>query len=169
MKALVVEDEKPAARHLIGILNEVGGIEVAAVTDSIKSTVQWLKQNTLPDLVFMDIHIADGSAFMIFDQIKIFCPIIFTTAYDEYAIKAFKVNSIDYLLKPITREAVGQSLEKLQTLSAKTVVQPDIHQLIDALKQEKNYKTHFLVEMKGNKMIPLLTRDIAFFISKRAK
>ncbi len=169
MKALVVEDEKPAARHLIGILNEIGGIEVAAVTDSIKSTVQWLKQNTLPDLVFMDIHIADGSAFMIFDQIKIFCPIIFTTAYDEYAIKAFKVNSIDYLLKPITREAVEQSLEKLQTLSAKTVVQPDIQQLIDALKQEKNYKTHFLVEMKGNKMIPLLTRDIAFFYIETGK
>jgi len=169
MKAIVIEDEKPAARHLISILNEIGGIEVAAVTDSIKSTVQWLKQNTLPNLVFMDIHIADGSAFMIFEQVNISCPIIFTTAYDEYAIKAFKVNSIDYLLKPITREAVEKSLEKLQTLSAKTVVQPDIHQLIDALKQEKNYKTHFLVEIKGNKMIPLLARDIAFFYIESGK
>lgn len=169
MKALVVEDEKPAARHLISILNEIGGIEVVAVTDSIKSTVQWLKQNALPDLVFMDIHIADGSAFMIFDQVNISCPIIFTTAYDEYAIKAFKVNSINYLLKPITREAVEKSLEKLQTLSAKTVVQPDIQQLIQALKQEKNYKTHFLVEIKGNKMIPLLAGDIAFFYIESGK
>lgn len=169
MKALVVEDEKPAARHLINILNEIGGIEVAAVTDSIKSTVQWLKQNTLPGLVFMDIHIADGSAFMIFDQVNISCPIIFTTAYDEYAIKAFKVNSIDYLLKPITREAVEKSLEKLEVLSAKTAVQPDIQQLIQALKPEKSYKTHFLVEIKGNKMIPLLAGEIAFFYTESGK
>jgi two-component system LytT family response regulator len=131
--------------------------------------VQWLKQNPLPDLVFMDIHIADGSAFMIFDQVKILCPIVFTTAYDEYAIKAFKVNSIDYLLKPITREAVEKSLEKLQVLSAKTVVQPDIQQLIQALKPEKSYKTHFLVEIKGNKMIPLLAADIAFFYTESGK
>lgn len=169
MKALVIEDEKPAARHLISILNEIGGIEAAAVTDSIKSTVQWLKQNTLPDLVFMDIHIADGSAFMIFEQVNISCPIIFTTAYDEYAIKAFKVNSIDYLLKPITREAVEKSLEKLQTLSKKSAVQPDIQQLIQALKPGKSYKTHFLVEIKGNKMIPLLARDIAFFYIESGK
>jgi len=169
MKALVVEDEKPAARHLISILNGIGGIEVAAVTDSIKSTVQWLKQNRLPDLVFMDIHIADGSAFMIFEQVNILCPVIFTTAYDEYAIKAFKVNSIDYLLKPITREAVEKSLEKMEVLSAKTVIQPDIRQLIDALKPEKNYKTHFLVEIKGNKMIPLLAADIAFFYTESGK
>lgn len=169
MKALVIEDEKPAARHLISILNEIGGIEAATVTDSIKSTVQWLKQNPLPGLVFMDIHIADGSAFMIFDQVNISCPIIFTTAFDEYAIKAFKVNSIDYLLKPITREAVEKSLEKLEVLSAKTAVQPDIQQLIQALKPEKSYKTHFLVEIKGNKMIPLLARDIAFFYIESGK
>jgi DNA-binding LytR/AlgR family response regulator len=116
-----------------------------------------------PELVFMDIHIADGTAFKIFEDIEITCPIVFTTAYDEYAIKAFKVNSIDYLLKPITKEAVEKSLAKMKTLTSKTGTQPDIQHLINLLKQEKSYKTHFLVAVKGNKMVPLLTKEIAFF------
>ncbi|HSO88538.1 MAG TPA: LytTR family DNA-binding domain-containing protein [Draconibacterium sp.] len=163
MKALIIEDEKPAARHLISILQELGNIEVINILDSIKSSVHWLENNTLPDLVFMDIHIADGSAFKIFEHFNITCPIIFTTAYDEYAIKAFKVNSIDYLLKPITKEAVEKSLAKLKTLSSKNDSQLDIKQLINSLKQEKSYKSHFLVAVKGNKMVPLLTKEIAFF------
>lgn len=163
MKALIIEDEKPATRHLISILKEIGNIEVVAILDSIKTSVLWFESNALPDLVFMDIHIADGSAFKIFEHVNITCPIVFTTAYDEYAIKAFKVNSIDYLLKPITKEAVEKSLAKLKTLSSKTEIQPDIQQIINSLKQEKPYKTHFLVAVKGNKMVPLLAKEIAFF------
>ena len=162
MKALVIEDEILAARHLISVLNEVGDIEVINILDSIKSSVSWFENNPLPDLVFMDIHIADGSAFKIFDHVNITCPIIFTTAYDEYAIKAFKVNSIDYLLKPITNEAIEKALVKLKTLSATNNIKSDIQQLIDSLKQEKTYKTHFLVSVKGDKMIPLLASDIAY-------
>ena len=162
MKALVIEDEILAARHLISVLNEVGDIEVIHILDSIKSSVSWFENNPLPDLVFMDIHIADGSAFKIFDHVNITCPIIFTTAYDEYAIKAFKVNSIDYLLKPITNEAIKKALVKLKTLSATNNIKSDIQQLIDSLKQEKTYKTHFLVSVKGDKMIPLLASDIAY-------
>lgn len=162
MKALVIEDEILAARHLVSVLNEVGDIEVINILDSIKSSVYWFENNPLPDLVFMDIHIADGSAFKIFDHVNITCPIIFTTAYDEYAIKAFKVNSIDYLLKPITNEAIEKALVKLKTLSATNNIKSDIQQLIDSLKQEKTYKTHFLVSVKGDKMIPLLASDIAY-------
>jgi DNA-binding LytR/AlgR family response regulator len=163
MKALIIEDEKPAARHLISVLKEIGNIEVVAILDSIKSSVLWFETNMQPELVFMDIHIADGTAFKIFEDIEITCPIVFTTAYDEYAIKAFKVNSIDYLLKPITKEAVEKSLAKMKTLTSKTGTQPDIQHLINLLKQEKSYKTHFLVAVKGNKMVPLLTKEIAFF------
>ena len=162
MKALVIEDEMLAARHLVSVLNEVGNIEVIDILDSIKSSVAWFENHPLPDLVFMDIHIADGSAFKIFDHVNITCPIIFTTAYDEYAIKAFKVNSIDYLLKPITNEAIEKALVKLKTLSATNNIKSDIQQLIDSLKQEKTYKTHFLVSVKGDKMIPLLASDIAY-------
>jgi len=163
MKALIIEDEKTAARHLISVLKEIGNIEVIDIMDSIKTSVNWFKTNSAPDLVFMDIHIADGTAFKIFEDVEINCPIIFTTAYEEYAINAFKVNSIDYLLKPITKEAVEKSLAKLKTLSSKNESQFDIKQLINSLKQEKSYKTHFLVAVKGNKMIPLLTKEIAFF------
>jgi DNA-binding LytR/AlgR family response regulator len=162
MKALMIEDEILAARHLVSVLNEVGNIEVIDILDSIKSSVLWFETHPQPDLVFMDIHIADGSAFMIFDRIDITCPIIFTTAYDEYAIKAFKVNSIDYLLKPITKEAVQKAIVKLKTLSAAVDFQSDIRQLIVSLKQEKSYKTHFLISAKGGKMIPLLACDIAY-------
>ncbi|MDD2306279.1 MAG: LytTR family DNA-binding domain-containing protein [Prolixibacteraceae bacterium] len=162
MKALVIEDEMLAARHLVSVLNEVGDIEIIDILDSIKSSVAWFENHPLPDLVFMDIHIADGSAFKIFDHVNITCPIIFTTAYDEYAVKAFKVNSIDYLLKPITNEAVEKAMVKLKTLSASNNIKSDIQQLIDSLKQEKSYKTHFLVSVKGDKMIPLLACDIAY-------
>jgi len=163
MKALIIEDEKPAARHLISVLKEIGNIEIVDVLDSIKTSVHWFEKNLQPDLVFMDIHIADGTAFMIFEQVNITCPIIFTTAYDEYAIKAFKVNSIDYLLKPITKEAVAKSLSKLKTLTSKTETSLNFQQLINSLNQEKTFKTHFLVSVKGNKMVPLLTSEIAYF------
>src|SRR5512147_2505876 len=101
MKALIIEDEIPASKHLLRILKETRDIEVIAIIESISKTVDWFESNHSPDLVFMDIHLADGIAFEIFNRIKIDCPVIFTTAYDEYALKAFKVNSIDYLLKPI--------------------------------------------------------------------
>ena len=99
MNALIIEDEELAARNLTNILKEIGNINTIAILESIADTVEWFEVNELPDLVFMDIHLADGSAFEIFKMIRIDCPIIFTTAYDEYALQAFKVNSIDYLLK----------------------------------------------------------------------
>ena len=120
MKALIIEDEKAAARNLRAVLQEISfPIEIAGETDSIVDTIQWFRSNPAPDLVFMDIHLADGSAFEIFEHADISCPIIFTTAYDEYALRAFKVNSIAYLLKPINRKDLEDAIRKLENLRRK--------------------------------------------------
>jgi DNA-binding LytR/AlgR family response regulator len=161
MKALVIEDESLAARHLLRVLHDTGDIQVITVLDSISAVEEWFKVNEQPELIFMDIHLADGSAFVIFDHVTISCPVIFTTAYDEYAIKAFKVNSIDYLLKPITREAVEKALDKLKNLSGINLAQNELLQFLSKHKKEKSYKTHFLIPVKGSKLVPLLTKDIA--------
>lgn len=109
MKALIIEDEKAAVRNLMALLGEVDpDIEVIDVLDSITDSVEWFQSHPMPELIFLDIHLADGSAFEIFGHVDISCPIIFTTAYDEYALKAFKVNSVDYLLKPIDAMIYGK-------------------------------------------------------------
>lgn len=105
MKYLIIEDEKAAARNLKAMLEQLApDMELIDVLDSVADTIDWFGCHAMPELVFMDIHLADGSAFEIFEHTDITCPIIFTTAYDEYALRAFKVNSIDYLLKPIDKE-----------------------------------------------------------------
>jgi two-component system LytT family response regulator len=111
----------------------------------------------------MDIHLSDGSAFEIFNQIKIICPIVFTTAYDEYALKAFKVNSIDYLLKPIEVGDVQDALSKLKQLSTSESIQSAISNLITSFKKGAKYKSHFLIPVKGDKLIPVQTNDLACF------
>lgn len=113
MKALIIEDEKAAVRNLMALLGEVDpDIEVIDVLDSITDSVEWFQSHPMPELIFLDIHLADGSAFEIFGHVDISCPIIFTTAYDEYALKAFKVNSVDYLLKPIDADDIRKALDK---------------------------------------------------------
>jgi two-component system LytT family response regulator len=161
MRALIIEDEILAAKHLRHVLDEIGGITVITVLESIVESVEWFKTNSLPEIVFMDIHLADGSAFEIFRHVNITCPIIFTTAYDEYALKAFKVNSIDYLLKPIDTEEVQSALEKLKRLSTADNSLTDIKNLIASFKKVLTYKTHFLIPSKGDKLIPVQAGEIA--------
>jgi DNA-binding LytR/AlgR family response regulator len=163
MKAVIVEDEGLAARNLQTILDEIGTVEVIAVLESVSETVEWFGCNQQPDILFLDIHLADGSAFEIFERIKVGCPIIFTTAYDEYALKAFKVNSIDYLLKPVDTRAVHQALEKLKNLSFGKDAMNDIQNLIASVRKTSGYKTHFLIPTKGDKLIPVQAGEIAFF------
>ena len=155
MKTVIIEDEKAAVRNLTSLLYEVKPeAEIDAVLDSIGSTIEWFGSHPMPDLVFMDIHLADGSAFEIFEHISITCPIIFTTAYDEYALRAFKVNSIDYLLKPIGKEDIEHSFEKLNSLNAsgsssvgkQSSQDMEWLQLIHSLKKQENYKTHVLTD-----------------------
>lgn len=163
MKALVVEDEILASKHLLQVLDEVGDISVIAVLESITETIEWFRKNPQPDIVFMDIHLADGSAFEIFRNTEIICPVIFTTAYDEYALKAFKVNSIDYLLKPIETAEVQNALKKLRGLSGSENLKTALNNLIDSYGRSSKYKKHFLIPSKGDKLIPVQTSDLACF------
>ena len=164
MRAIIVEDETLAAQNLKGILNEIESIDIIATLESVDETVAWFTLNNSPDILFLDIHLADGSAFEIFDRVKIECPVIFTTAYDEYALKAFKVNSIDYLLKPIDINSVRNALEKYRRLTfSKGSRDSDIQNLLSYFKKNVLYRTNFLVPVKGDKLIPLNTDDIAYF------
>lgn len=167
MKAVIVEDERAAVRNLTALLMDVTPeMEVIAVLDSISESVEWFKEHKSPDLVFMDIHLADGSAFEIFRHIEIACPVIFTTAYDEYALKAFKVNSVDYLLKPIGAEDVRNALKKLElfrTATGEPESGEDIQGLIRMLRRQESYKTHFLVPQKGDKLLPLSVESVYYF------
>jgi len=169
MKTLIIEDEKAAVRNLKVLIAEVAPeIEIVSVLDSIQDSIEWFRHNPLPELVFLDIHLADGSAFEIFEHVDIRCPVIFTTAYDEYALRAFKVNSVDYLLKPIDRSDIQKALQKLKQLRETDDAAPlhsgnDYRAIIKALKQEENYKTHFLIPSKGSKLLPLSVDSILFF------
>ena len=171
MKTVIIEDEKAAVRNLTSLLNEVKPeAEIIAILDSINSTIEWFGIHPMPELVFMDIHLADGSAFEIFDHISITCPIIFTTAYDEYALRAFKVNSIDYLLKPIGKEDIEHAFEKLDnlqdTIPENGSKEEELLHLIHSLKKQENYKTHFLIPIKGDKLLPVSIDMIQLFYIK---
>ena len=162
MKAVIVEDENLSARNLTGILNDIGDIEVIGLFDSIEDTVKWFGRQEPLDVLFLDIHLADGSSFEIFKQIEVDCPIIFTTAYDEYALNAFKVNSISYLLKPLKKEDVQQALHKLKRLRSENSTPLDITNLLGFLKNQRTYKSNFLVSSRGEKFFPLKVDDIAY-------
>lgn len=166
MKALLIEDEKAAVRNLTALLHAVAPqIEIVAAADSIVESTEWFSTHPMPDIVFMDIHLADGSAFEIFDQVNINCPIIFTTAYDEYALRAFKVNSIDYLLKPIGESDLKQAIDKLNALREGDPPVPigNLHELIRSLQRQTHYKTHFLIPHKSGKLIPVAVDTIQYF------
>src|SRR5262245_10352660 len=113
MEVLIIEDEPQASERLISLLAELyPAMRILAEVDSVRKAVHWLKSNPQPGLIFMDIHLADGSSFEIFDQVEVASPVIFTTAYDAYALQAFKVNSIDYILKPVDAGELGSALKK---------------------------------------------------------
>lgn len=120
IKIVIIEDEKPAAQRLYKLIKQVEpNAELIIHLETVKDSVNWLQENNLPDLIFMDIELADGSSFNIFKEVNIKAPIIFTTAFNQFAIDAFKVNSIDYLLKPIKKEDLEKSLQKFHSLSVK--------------------------------------------------
>lgn len=162
MKVIVVEDEKHARDNLEKLLHELdSSIEIQAKLDSVRNTVAWLKANET-DLIFLDIHLADDLSFKIFEQIQVNTPVIFTTAYDQYALRAFKVNSIDYLLKPIDKEGLALSLEKYRTIHPPKQTL-DFAQLLQSLQQpQRNYQQRFLVHRR-EKILSVKTEDIAYF------
>ena len=172
MQVLIVEDEKLLAKRLQKLLQETEpAAEVVAITHSVEDTVTWLQTHVTPDLILMDIELADGQSFDIFQQVAVLSPVIFTTAYDEYAIKAFKVNSIDYLLKPIKAEELSAALEKFKKISMPAPAAPDIDALLSALKLMQStsttYRTRFLVK-RGQKMVSIDANDIAYIFSENS-
>ena len=163
MNVLIIEDEKIAANNLEKMLHQIDeNIHVQDKIDSIKSAVKWLDANKT-DLIFLDIHLADGISFKIFEHLKIQTPIIFTTAYDQYAVKAFKVNSIDYLLKPIEIRELEQSLNKFKELGRmKNAGTIDYNSLIDILGNKTEYQQRFIVRY-GQKVKSIKISNIAYF------
>lgn len=167
MRILIVEDEPIAAERLQQLVLELEPTaQVLARIDSIKNTVSWLKSNPSPDLILLDIQLADGVSFQIFDSVAVTCPIIFTTAYNEYALKAFKVNSIDYILKPIDKDELKAALEKFKRL-VKPVPQGNLMESIANAMEllTKKYKTRFVVKV-GEHLRSIETSDIFFFYSQ---
>mgnify|MGYP002522437999 CR=1 FL=1 len=162
MKALIIEDEVMAAKALKKLLCEVSpGIEIVGILETIEDSVEWIEENPVPDVIFMDIHLADGSSFAIFDKVNITCPVIFTTAYDEYALKAFEVNSIDYLLKPVSKEALERAMHKFLTLSETRVNTDQIDKLMTQLGEKKKFRNYFLLPER-DKLVPLSVSNVAY-------
>ncbi len=166
MKAIIIEDEKLSAEHLEHLLKKVDkDIDVIAVFDSVKKSIEEFQKGVTADLLFVDIHLADGLSFEIFTKIKTDTPVIFTTAYDEYAIKAFKLNSVDYLLKPIGIDDLRDALNKYKKFS--TISRTAVIENIASAYQNTNkqYKNRFLVKM-GDSIESVKIDDISHFISE---
>lgn len=164
MRVAIIEDETAAAVNLQAILRSIDpAIEVTTVLESIDESVAWLSEHPMPDLIFMDIHLADGDSFRIFERVQVTAPVVFTTAYDQYALEAFKVNSIDYLLKPIVADDVRRALQKLQRLSR--IERNDYGERVKNLASERRGELReqqvFLVHVR-DKLIPLRRDDIAY-------
>jgi DNA-binding LytR/AlgR family response regulator len=167
MKTVIIEDEELASRRLKNLLFEIDpDIQVFASLDSIEKSVQWFSNNPLPELIFMDIQLSDGLSFEIFKKVNIDSPVIFTTAYHEYAIQAFKVNSIDYLLKPIALEDLVASMEKFKKLSSTENLKlksKEVEAVLSGLfKNTPVFKSRFIVK-SGKNFLKILSDEIAYF------
>lgn len=163
IKAIIVEDEDFAIERLEMLLQQIEqGVSIIAKLNTTKQAVQWL-QNNKADLIFLDINLADGNAFKIFEQVEVKTPIIFTTAYHDYALRAFEQFSIDYLLKPISREKLKNSLLKFKALkTAHTQADDQLAELIDLMRSEKKTK-RFIVNI-GNKVKVIEAKEVAYFL-----
>lgn len=166
MKAVIIEDEKLNVAELKHMLLEVTpDVDVIQVLPSLKTARKWIAENKEPDLYFMDIKLGDGLSFELFEQDAIQCPVIFCTAYDEYAIKAFKVNGVDYLLKPVQQDELEKAVEKVRKLQQERLP-TDMQQLLSYFKKPaaaSGYKERFVVNANG-KLTPVETKDIAVII-----
>ena len=167
MHVLIIEDEQYAAVKLEGLIRTYNSsISIDGPIDSVEEAVQWFSQHAHPDLLFLDIHLADGSSFEILKQVDIQCPIIFTTAYDQYAIQAFKTKSVDYLLKPIKQDDLNAAMQKFTELFQQRPagqISQDISALAQLLQQERQvFKRRFLVK-RGQTIQSIPAEEVAYF------
>jgi two-component system LytT family response regulator len=162
-RILIIEDEQAAGQYLTQLIQKIDPkTEILDVLESVESAVNWLSNNLVPDLIFLDVQLGDGTCFQVFEQISIGCPVIFTTAHDEYALRAFKLNSIDYLLKPIRQEALKFSLDKYYQLNEENAINKVkyLEELMHTqILNRKSPRKSFLVPYR-DKLIPL--RDVDF-------
>lgn len=165
MNILIVEDEALSARRLKTMITEIDPtFRVLDIIDSVEGTVNWLNSHATPDLMLMDIELTDGKSFDIFEQLEVACPVIFVTAYNEYAIRAFKVNSIDYLLKPVKQEELAVSIEKLRQIKQHYITgMPAVNfqRLLQSFQNQTSYRERFLIK-QADRMLPVETADIAY-------
>jgi DNA-binding LytR/AlgR family response regulator len=169
IKALIVEDESLIARQLQSKIGAIADdIQILEILPSLKTAKRWLLNNAEPDLMFMDIQLSDGISFEIFEHFQLKCPVIFTTAYDEYAVRAFKVNGIDYLLKPVDTDDLKKAIQKARMVlgssdNAPSTLPDLMHTLQNPDKKSPIYKEKFVVSVKRN-WVPVMTKDIALFL-----
>ena len=167
MKALIVEDEPLAIKNLSLMIRELRpNWEIAECLDSIETVTSFFANNNQVDLAFFDIHLADGVSFKIFEKAEVNCPIILTTAYDQYALKAFKVNSVDYLLKPLQKLNLEKAILKFENQQTKTGV--DFDALLKAFEKKEDFQKRFLV-FAGNKIKTIPVEDVAYFFSENKR
>lgn len=162
MKAIIIEDEIPAAQKLNNAIQKADpSIDIVAMLDSVQASISWFQQQPLPELIFMDIELSDGLCFKIFEKVTITCPIIFTTAYDDYWQEAFEHNSIEYLLKPVKQDKLEAALKKYGLL--KQYFAANLQQLLQSQQQPgAGHKKRFLVK-RGTDYVSVKTEDIAYF------
>jgi two-component system, LytTR family, response regulator LytT len=173
MRIVIIEDEGIAAQRLEKmILEALPDAKIEAIIDSIEDTVKWFQSNTHPDLIFLDVELSDGISFEIFNQVKTDSPIIFTTAYNGYALKAFELHCIDYLIKPISNEKLKHSLEKIEKykhLFSAGGIEKQLGELMAAFNQKTDtYRSRFLVT-KSDGYLPVFVKDIAYFFTENEK
>lgn len=168
MNVVIIEDEHLTADRIRTLLEKITpGVSVAAVLDSVRSAVEWFRNHENPDLVLMDIQLGDGLSFQIFEKIAVECPVVFITAYQEYAIRAFKVNSVDYLLKPVTEEALATAIEKYRHFFAQRKTYPAVdRELLSTLREmmQKPYKSRFMIRV-GEHIKSIGVENILYFYS----
>jgi two-component system, LytTR family, response regulator LytT len=169
MNIFIIEDEPLAVQKISKLLLEVEpNTKISGTADGIESSVEWLQNNPTPDLILVDIELCDGQSFEIFNLIEVQSPIIFTTSYDEYAIQAFRVNSVDYLLKPIKKNDLSRALQKYERFNYQNNASIDISKLVYELKKQnapREFRSRFLVK-QGQKLIPIEVDEIAYFYSE---
>jgi len=171
MKVIIIEDEGLAAERMVDLILQYDPkIEVLVNLDSIESAVEWFEKNESPDLAFFDIQLADGLSFDIFEKTTVNCPVIFTTAFDEYALKAFKVNSIDYLLKPIDLEDLSKAFEQYKTQYPESrqteIALPDLRVFQQTMQMiTRQYKTRFIIKA-GSKLSSIPIEEVDYFFSE---
>lgn len=168
MKILIIEDEKHNASRLQRLLAEISSeFEIVGVLETVKETVSWLEKRAAPDVILMDIRLSDGLSFDIFDKVKVVTPVIFTTSYDEYAVRAFKVNSIDYLLKPIEKEELETALGKADRERKKSISVLELEQMLHLFRERAPvFRRRFLLP-GFNRYKTISVSEIDYFFTEQ--